>query len=52
MARGRGLGAMACDSMVEAINRALALGAGRLVICGSLYLAGEVLAASQDTWPD
>jgi len=35
----------------EAVDRALALGAGRVVICGSLYLAGEVLSASPETWP-
>ncbi|MGA0544813.1 bifunctional folylpolyglutamate synthase/dihydrofolate synthase [Brevundimonas sp. VNH65] len=52
VARGRGLGAMACASVSEAVERALSLGAGRLVICGSLYLAGEVLGASPDTWPD
>lgn len=52
VARGRGLGAMACASVSEAVERALSLGAGRLVICGSLYLAGEVLGASRDTWPD
>ena len=52
VARGRGLGAMACASVPEAVERALSLGAGRLVICGSLYLAGEVLGASRDTWPD
>ena len=52
VAHGRGLGAMACSSTAEAIDRALSLGAGRLVICGSLYLAGEVLGASPDTWPE
>ena len=39
-------------SVQEALSRTLALGAGRVVICGSLYLAGEVLAASRETWPD
>ena len=34
------------------LDRALRLGAGRVVICGSLYLAGEVLGASRETWPD
>ena len=29
----------------------LSLGAGRVVICGSLYLAGEVLALDEATWP-
>lgn len=52
VARGRGLGAMAAGSVTEALDRALAFGAGRVVICGSLYLAGEVLGASAETWPD
>ena len=52
VARGRGLGAMAAGSVAEALDRALAFGAGRVVICGSLYLAGEVLGASAETWPD
>lgn len=51
VARGRGLGALATGSVADALDRALALGAGRIVICGSLYLAGEVLGASTDTWP-
>jgi len=42
---------MAAGTVGEAMDRALALGAGRIVICGSLYLAGEVLGASRDTWP-
>ena len=44
--------ATACGSVSEALERALRLGAGRVVICGSLYLAGEVLGASRETWPD
>ena len=52
VARGHGLGATACASTKEALERALRLGAGRVVICGSLYLAGEVLGASRETWPD
>ncbi|MNF05323.1 hypothetical protein D3C80_2050260 [compost metagenome] len=51
MAQGRGFGAMPTASVDEALDRALALGAGRIVICGSLYLAGEVLGASPETWP-
>ncbi|MBW8304530.1 MAG: bifunctional folylpolyglutamate synthase/dihydrofolate synthase, partial [Brevundimonas sp.] len=43
VARGHGLGATACATATEALERALRLGAGRVVICGSLYLAGEVL---------
>jgi dihydrofolate synthase/folylpolyglutamate synthase len=52
VARGHGLGATASASATEALERALRLGAGRAVICGSLYLAGEVLGASRETWPD
>jgi dihydrofolate synthase/folylpolyglutamate synthase len=52
VARGHGLGATPCASVDEALARALRLGAGRVTICGSLYLAGEVLAASRETWPD
>ncbi|ANF55625.1 bifunctional folylpolyglutamate synthase/dihydrofolate synthase [Brevundimonas naejangsanensis] len=51
VAQGRGFGAMAAGSVDAALDRALALGAGRVVICGSLYLAGEVLGASRETWP-
>ena len=52
VARGHGLGALAVGSVQAALERALSLGAGRVVICGSLYLAGEVLGASEETWPD
>ena len=52
VARGHGLGATACASATESLERALRLGAGRVVICGSLYLAGEVLGASRETWPE
>ncbi|MDO9078913.1 MAG: folylpolyglutamate synthase/dihydrofolate synthase family protein [Brevundimonas sp.] len=52
VARGHGLGATPCASVEEALARALRLGAGRVTICGSLYLAGEVLGASRETWPD
>ena len=51
VARGHGLGATPCVSVEEALDRALRLGAGRVVICGSLYLAGEVLSAARETWP-
>ncbi|WP_296169438.1 folylpolyglutamate synthase/dihydrofolate synthase family protein [uncultured Brevundimonas sp.] len=51
VARGHGLGATPMASVPEALSRALALGAGRVVICGSLYLAGEVLGADRGTWP-
>ena len=52
VAQGRGFGALATASVDEALDRALALGAGRVVICGSLYLAGEVLGTSPETWPN
>jgi dihydrofolate synthase/folylpolyglutamate synthase len=51
VARGHGLGAQSSSSIEAALSRALRLGAGRVVICGSLYLAGEVLGASEETWP-
>jgi dihydrofolate synthase/folylpolyglutamate synthase len=53
-ARAAGLSAEVADGVEAALDRALA-GAGplppRVVICGSLYLAGEVLALSPETWP-
>jgi dihydrofolate synthase/folylpolyglutamate synthase len=52
VARGHGLGATPCASVEEALERALRLGAGRVAICGSLYLAGGVLGAVRETWPD
>jgi dihydrofolate synthase/folylpolyglutamate synthase len=52
VARGHGLGATPCASVAEALERAQRLGAGRAAICGSLYLAGEVLGAARETWPD
>ena len=39
-----GLEATGCDSLEEAMKAAIASGADRILICGSLYLAGEVLA--------
>ena len=49
--RGYGLGCQPCQSPRQALDLALRLGAERVVICGSLYLAGEVLGASKATWP-
>jgi dihydrofolate synthase/folylpolyglutamate synthase len=52
-ARQAGLEARACAGLDEALDLALA-GEGptpHVLICGSLYLAGEVLAASPETWP-
>ncbi|GAA0615797.1 folylpolyglutamate synthase/dihydrofolate synthase family protein [Brevundimonas kwangchunensis] len=51
VARGHGLGAQASSDVTQALEHALRLGAGRVVICGSLYLAGEVLGAARETWP-
>ncbi len=51
VACGAGLQAEPMASVEAALDRALTLGAPRVVICGSLYLAGEVLARSEATWP-
>jgi dihydrofolate synthase/folylpolyglutamate synthase len=52
-ARTAGLTAETCADIPEGLTRALQCeGAPRhILICGSLYLAGEVLAASEATWP-
>ena len=46
-----GLRAQPMPNVRTALEAALSEGAGRVLICGSLYLAGEVLGASPDTWP-
>ncbi|MCI3181518.1 bifunctional folylpolyglutamate synthase/dihydrofolate synthase [Caulobacter sp. CCUG 60055] len=48
-----GLVADPCDGVHDAMRRALAVEGAppRIVICGSLHLAGEVLALSPETWP-
>ncbi|WP_419253715.1 bifunctional folylpolyglutamate synthase/dihydrofolate synthase [Caulobacter sp. ErkDOM-YI] len=47
-----GLRAHVCDSVGDALEKALALSpTPHVLICGSLYLAGEVLAMSPETWP-
>lgn len=51
IARDGGLPAEPAPSVEAALDRALALKAPRVVICGSLYLAGVVLARSEATWP-
>jgi dihydrofolate synthase/folylpolyglutamate synthase len=53
IARSCGLAAEAASDLVTALQRAVdgAERAPRIVICGSLYLAGEALALSPDTWP-
>jgi len=49
----RGLSAVACVDVTEALTHALALPGPppHVLICGSLYLAGEVLSLSPQTWP-
>jgi len=52
-ARAAGLRAKVCGDVSAALDEALT-GDGpppHVVICGSLYLAGEVLALSPDSWP-
>ena len=47
-----GLRARACASVEDALDRALELApTPHVLICGSLYLAGEILAMSPETWP-
>ncbi|HVY33932.1 MAG TPA: folylpolyglutamate synthase/dihydrofolate synthase family protein [Caulobacteraceae bacterium] len=46
-----GLKAEVAESMPDAVQRALQGPPPHVLICGSLYLAGEVLAASEETWP-
>lgn len=50
-ARAAGLQAQACRDLDEGLARALQTPNARVVICGSLYLAGEVLARAPETWP-
>jgi len=53
VAGAAGLDATACESPEAAMNLALADNgpAPHLIICGTLYFCGEVLAASPETWP-
>jgi len=47
-----GLRASVCDGVEAALEKALAIApTPHVLICGSLYLAGEVLAMSPETWP-
>ncbi|MBO9546240.1 folylpolyglutamate synthase/dihydrofolate synthase family protein [Caulobacter sp.] len=47
-----GLRASACDSVEQALDKALAMDpVPHVLICGSLYLAGEILGMSPETWP-
>jgi dihydrofolate synthase/folylpolyglutamate synthase len=51
-ARSTGLDVQACSDVADGLRRALDQDAPpHVLICGSLYLAGEVLAASEETWP-
>ncbi len=51
-ARGVGLEAEAAPDLRQATARALESGGPpHVLICGSLYLAGEALALSPETWP-
>ena len=47
-----GLRAEVAGSIPDAVQRALRGSPPHVLICGSLYLAGEVLAVSEETWPD
>lgn len=49
-AQNKGLEAVVASSPLDVIQT-LAPKAHRVLICGSLYLAGDVLALSPDTWP-
>ncbi len=53
VARAQGLDARACVDVSEGLGRALGDDgpAPHVIICGSLYLAGEVLAMAPETWP-
>jgi len=51
-ARAAGLVAETAPGLEQAMARALDSGEPpHVLICGSLYLAGEVLAMSEETWP-
>lgn len=47
-ARTAGLDVTVCVDLAAAVTAAGATGADRILICGSLYLAGEVLAANNE----
>lgn len=53
VAQDLGLEAGACSELDGALARALAMQGPppRVLIAGSLYLAGEVLSRSPETWP-
>ena len=51
VARTMGIRSEAALDVRSAVAEACAHGPARVLICGSLYLAGEVLALSPATWP-
>ena len=52
-AQAEGLKVEVAEAVTQAVDMALAAEGPppHLLICGSLYLAGEVLAMSEETWP-
>jgi dihydrofolate synthase/folylpolyglutamate synthase len=52
-ARTAGLDVQIAIDIPDAVRRALGTqdAPPHVLICGSLYMAGEVLAASEETWP-
>lgn len=52
VATDAGLSAKACADIHQALDLALSEGSPRVMICGSLYLAGEVLGLDPTTWPN
>jgi dihydrofolate synthase/folylpolyglutamate synthase len=52
VATDAGLSAKACTDVHQALALALSEGSPRVMICGSLYLAGEVLGLDPSTWPN
>jgi dihydrofolate synthase / folylpolyglutamate synthase len=50
-ARAVGIAAMPCAGLADAIARSATFGAVRILICGSLYLAGRVLAENAAALP-
>ena len=52
-ARGAGIPAEAAPDVTDGVRRALAIDGPppHLIVCGSLYLVGEALSLSEETWP-
>ncbi len=52
VAQGLGLASETASDVTRAVRMATGTGvSGHILICGSLYLAGEALGLSPDTWP-